>query len=362
MLAGRRYVVLIALSVATALTLTAVAAGAGVSRASNSSAAAASALENVRRNVVWYGVPETSPRSIHIESTSINATTPDEFQIVYSAGNFTLVYQRTAGGPVTDRYTLSMAGLTEWNDTSGDGHFEADQVVASTPLGTGAFGRYPITHAMTTTADGVHMNTFLISSNRGDVVLNLSIADGFVRLPSGQWLTPMEAKLSLNITHDMTLSTTRLSLQIGFTTDQKVALDNQSWDDQQEFSSDERAVNVTNDASAAVSSAYFAWSNTATVNGVPGSVIATGPLPNDTVPGSYDLYLSYPRAAPGQLHLQIQHDPTIGVVSVAYLNGLPPGSPLPFQGDAVLYAASLVAIGALVAATAFLVNRRRKSP
>ncbi len=362
MLVGRRYAVLIALSLATALTVTALASGTQVSRSPSPSAAANGMPTDVRRNVVWYGVPETSPRSIHIESTSINATSPDEFQITYSAGNFTLVYQRAAGGPITDRYTLTVAGLAEWNDTSGDGQFEADRLVAYTPLGPSAFGRYPIVHAEVTSADGVNVNTFLISSNHGDIVLNLTIADGFVKLPSGQWLTPMEAKLSLNITHDMTLPNTRLSLQISFTTDQKVALDNQSWDDQQEFSSDERAVNVTNDASSARSSAYFAWSNLATVNGQTGAVVATGPMPNDTIPGNYDLYLTYPRAPAGQLHLQIEHAPTIGVVSVAYLSGIPPGSPLPFQGDAVLYGASLVAIAALVAGTVLLVRRRRKGP
>ncbi len=354
MLARHRYAMLLSLSLAAALTLSAVAADFAASRPTTASA---SGLPTLRRNLVWYGVPSFAPKSLHIDSTSLNTSAQDEFQITYSGGNFTLVYQRQANGPITNQYTLSVEGLAEWNATSGDGQFDPESVVAYTPLGPGSFGRYAITNTAWTTANGVHVDAFTIVSNRGDISLNLTIADGFVALPTGETLTPMEAKLTLVINHDMTFSASRLSLQIGLATDQKISLENQSWDDQNDFSTDDRAVNVTNDGGAP-SSAFFAWSNSASVNGQVGAVIPSGPTPNGTVPGMYDLYFSYPRPTTGGLHLQIVHDPMIGVVSAAYLSGVPP--PPSFQGDAIIYGVSLVGIAALVTGTAFVVNRRRR--
>ncbi len=363
MIAGRRSATLVALSLSAVVLLAGFTAVAMASTTS-SPAAAASPPAGLRRNVVWYGVPEAAPRALHIESTSVGAPVQDEFQITYATGNFTLVYQRTAGGPITTQFTMTIEGLAEWNDTGGDGNFGEGSVVAYTPLGPGAFGRYPIQHSSLVMPDNTTEDSFVIQSNKGDVSLNLTIADGFYRLPSDQNLTPMEAKLTVEINHTMALPNTRLSLQITISTDQKVVLENQSWDDLNDFSTDDRALNVTNQAGPNPSSAFFAWSNTAAVNGLRGDVVAAGPFANSTFPGSYDLYLTYPQQAPGTLQVRIDHDPTLGVVSAAYLSSLhpTPGSPIPFQGDAVLYAASLATIGVLVAGTALLVRRRRKAP
>ena len=363
MLPGRGPVVLLSLSLAAALTLAGLAVIASGSHGTSVTIASGSSTD-VRRNVTWYGVPIAAPRSLHIESSSVGAPTPDEYQISYSDGNFTLVYQRVAGGPITNQYTLSMRGLLEWNDTLGDGHPEDGNFVAYTDLGAGAFGRFPIEHTATAAAGGVEVDSFLILSNKGDLAVNLSIANGFVNLPSGQTLTPMEAKLSVEINHTMTLPGTRLSLHLGLSTNQRVAFQNASWDDLNEFSSDEHAVNVTNDGGPGSSSAFFAWSNTASVDGTVGTVATSGPSANETT-GDYDLYLSYPKASSGDLHLQIVHDPTIGVVSAAYASILHPGpeSPLPFRSDALVYVMSLAGIAALVAGTALFVRRRaRKQP
>lgn len=357
MLAQRRLVALLTLSLAAALTLSGIAAATLVSKPA-SSVAASGLPPQVRRTVVWYGVPTAAPRSLHIESTAENASAPDEFQISYQTGNFTLVYQRAAQGPITNQYTLSVNGMVEWNDTGGDFNFEEGTLVAYQDLGPGAFGRFPIQHSERTTADGIHVDSFLITSNRGDIAMNLTIADGFVTLPSGQTLTPMEAKLTLEINHTMALPNTQFSLQMGIATDQNITLGNQSWDDLNEFSSDDHAVNVTNDALPTPSAAFFAWSNTASVNGERVRVTPSGLFHNETAPGSYDLILSYPRPS-GGLQLHIVHDPTIGV---AYLGGPRPPSPLPFEGDALVYAVSLVGIAVLVAGTALLVSRRRKGP
>lgn len=361
---GRRFAVLLSVAVAASVALAGFAAASLRTPSGNPALADTSAPSGLHRNVVWYGVPQLSPRSIHIESTSVDTPVQDEFQITYADGNFTLVYQRAAGGPITTQYTMNVAGLVEWNDTSGDGQFgDGSAVVAYTPLGPGAFGRYPVQHAETVLSDGVSVNSFRMVSNHGDVALNLTIANGFVKLPSGQNLTPMEAKLTLLLNHTMKEAGTRLSLQVMISTNQRIALENRSWDDQNDFTTDDRAINVTNDASASTSSAFFAWSNSAAVDNVTGPVVPTGPTANETFPGSYDLYLTYPQPAAGQLQLSIVHDPTMGVVSAAYLSSLHPGPgpALPFQGDAVLYGASLAGIAVLIAGTAFLVRRRRRA-
>lgn len=357
MMSSHRTAVALAFSLAAALVMTGVVSGTGVLHAGSPSAMAAT-LPTMRRSVVWYGVPAANPRSLHIESTSINASTEDEFQITYADGNFTLVYQKVAGGPITTQYTLTILGLAEWNDTAHNGSIEDGTPVAYTALGPNAFGRFPVAHSQRTTQDGIDVFSFLISSNKGDVALNLTIATGFVALPTGKILTPMEAKLTVDISHNMTYPDSRLSLHLGIATDQSVNLANQSWDDINEFSTDDRALNVSNDS--VQSAAYFAWSNFATVNGLPGAVTTSGPFDNAST-GAHEVYLSYPRPASGSLHLTIVHDPVMGVVSAAYLGGPTGQTPLPFQADAFLYVVSLALIAALVGTTVFLVHRRRQA-
>ncbi len=359
MLARGPTAIVLSFSLAAALALSAL----GVTVASKPASTTVAAVDfppQVRRNVVWYGVPQAAPHSIHIDSSSTNASAPDDFQITYQGGNFTLVYQRSSQGPVTNQYTLALAGLYEWNDSSGDGNFQEGTVVAFTPLGPGAFGRYPIVHTESTTGDGIHVNSFAIESNRGDVALNLTIADGFVAVRSGEWLTPMEAKLTFAINHTMSALNTQFSLQLGITTDQNLTLWNQSWDDLNEFSTDDHAVNMTNRDLSTPSSAFFAWSNTATVNGVEERVIPSEL--NETAPGNYNLLLTYPRPSTTSAQIRIVHDPTIGVVSAAYQAGPTQPPVLPFQGEPLVYGISLVAIAAFVVGTALLVDRRRKEP
>ncbi len=360
MMTGRHSAAMLALCLASVVAL----AGFAAASVGSQPAPAPASASGVHRSVVWYGVPQVAPRSFHIESTSVNTPVQDEFQITYVDGNFTLVYQRVAGGPITTQYTMSVAGLVEWNDTSGDGQFEESvPLVAYTALGPSAFAGTVVQHNVANLSDGVQVNTFEIQSKKGDVALNLTIADGFVSLPSGQNLTPMEAKLTLVVNHTMVRPDTRLSMQLAISTDQKVALENQSWDDQNDFSTDDHALNVTNDAGPNGSSAFFAWSTFASVNNARGPVVTSGPFTNEST-GSYDLYLTYPQQAPGSLQLRIVHDPTMGVVSVAYLSSIhpPPPPPLGFQGDAVLYGISLGAIAVFVAGSVVLVRRRRRPP
>jgi len=359
MIRSRRLAVTVAFSLAAALALSGVTALAATPHGSVHPSVDPSVASEIRRLVNWTGVPTKAPRTLLIDSSSIGAPSPDVYQIRYTNGSFSLNYQRAAGGPTTSQFTVTFQGLVEWNDTLADGHIEDGSFVSYTPLGPGAFGRYPIQHTSMTTADGIGINSFRIVSNRGDVALNLTISDGFLTLPSGQTLTPMEAKLTLDIYHNVTLSSNRLALQISLSTNQRVRLENRSWDDLNEFSSDDRALNVTNEAGPASSSAFFSWSNSASVNGVDGSVTPTVPEDNSTT-GDYDFFLSYPVGSGVQVH--VVHDPAMGVVSAAYASIVHPGpgAVLPFVGDALVYGISLAGIAVLVGGTTLLVSRRRR--
>lgn len=365
---ARRSSVVLALSIASVLVLTAVSAQAAVVSNASHLVPADDIAAQARRSVVWVGTPAVSPHAFRINSVSLNAPSPDAFQITYADGTFTLDYERVEGGSVTSHYALTLAGLVEWDSSMGSGPLDEGARVAYTPLGATGFGAAPIVHTQAVTANGVEVDSFLVVSNSGEVKVNLTIAQGFVQLPSGETLTPMEAKLTFEIDHIMSRAGTSLSLQLSIDTSlgapQRVSLDNQSWDDENHFSSDERALNVTNDSGPEPSYAFFAWSNSATVNGRAGEVIVAGPEVNETT-GGRDLYLTYPSgpSLPNPLEIQIVHDPTIGVVSAAYASILGGGttSALPFQGDAIIYAISFVAVAALIAGTAVVANRRRRA-
>ncbi len=322
-----------------------------------------SVADQARRSVDWNLFPDVSPAALWIVSTAVNAPAPDEFKITYNHGSFSLAYEPTAGGPVTSQFTVTVAGLVEWTPV-GDGQFSEGARVAYTPMGASAFGRIPIVHYARTEPDGTVVHSFLIQSNSGELTLNLTIAQGFVRLPSGSTLTPMEAELIFQLNHLMNRTDTRLSIQLSLTTNapgQRFNLTNESWDDEHQFSQDERAVNVTNDSEQPPSSAWFAWSNHADVNGLSVPVEATGPDFNETT-GGYDLYLSYPRPQsmiPDQI--TIVHDPSLGVVSAAYQSIInAPPTTAGIQPDIPLYAGTVAAMAALVAGTVLLARRQRR--
>lgn len=195
--------------------------------------------------------------------------------------------------------------------------------------------------------------------------MNLTIAQGFVTLPSGSTLTPMEAELTFKLTHLMNRTDTRLSIQLSLTTTtpgQNFSFANQSWDEEHQFAPDESSVDVTNSSAQPASTAWFAWSDHAEVNGQVTQVDATGPEINDTT-GGYDLYLSYPRVLAGSNPDQVDiiHDPSLGVVSAAYQSivNAPPVTP-PIQPDVVLYAGTAGAMAVLVAGTVLIARRQRR--
>jgi hypothetical protein len=320
--------------------------------------------DQANRSVEWNLFPDVSPAALWIVSTSVNAPSPDEFKITYNHGSFSLAYERTAGGAVTSQFTVSVTGLVEWAP-SGDGQFSEGTIIAYTPLGASAFGRVPIVHSESTTPTGGVVHSFLIQSNSGELTMNLTISQGFVTLPSGSTLTPMEAELTFELNHLMNRTDTRLSLQLSLTTNtpgQNFTLQNQSWDDEHEFSQNESAVNVTNPSQTPPSSAWFAWSNRAEVNGMAGRVDVTGPEVNETT-GGYDLYLSYPRILSGTNpdQISIMHDPSLGVVSSAYQSIInKPTTTTGIQPDIPLYVGTAAAMAALVGGTILLTRRQRR--
>jgi len=349
-------------------TLIALAASAALVLAAGLTLAAAGPLVHsetaptVQRQVVWLGSPsQSAPRAIRISSESVGAPSPDAFQITYADGSFSLEYQRQANGSVTSDFNLTLRNLVEWNDTNENGIADDGIVEVAAPLGSIGFGNLPIRHSLSSSSDGGDVHSFLIPSNDQKVQLNLTIGERFVPISSQQRLTPMEAKLTIDIQHHFVHPGWNLGLEIGISTTNNVTLEDTSWDDEHEFSDDDRSLNVTNDSSPEASTTFFAWANTASVNGQDRPVTVTGPEENESNPGYYDMVLAYPVSSElPAADVRVVHDPTLGVVSVAYesLKNLPIGDPN-LHPDVPLYAASLALVAGLVAATIILASRRR---
>ena len=360
MLRPRSARVVLSLGLATVLLLT-TAAGAGAATASGASTVQVASEQAQRSVQIW--MPGPQPHEFGINSVSLGTPVTDEFQLSYAKGSFTLDYERSAGGPVTSTFTATIQGLYEWRGSS-DTPFSESEVVTYTPLGAAAFGTQTIQHTETT-VDGVLVHSFLIKSDDGSVVMNLTIAQGFLTVAQGHTQTPMEAELTLQVNHMMTESDTSLALQVSISTPQAPKIQNRSWDDEHAFAQNERAINVTNESGGIMSSTFFAWSNDATVNGQVGTVSVSGPMQNAS--GAYDLYFMYPRFASSGTNpneFELEHDPSLGVVSVAYAS-IPAVGFGPIQGiqaDLPLYAVSVAAVAALVGGTAILSRRRRERP
>lgn len=317
----------------------------------------------VQRTLVWgpFPPPSTSPRAFWVSSTSVGTPTPDAFQISYNQGTFSLDYQRENASYTAAHIAVTVDALVEWNDTLGTGAIENDSILNSIPLGSTGFGNLPVQHSVAFTQDGGEIHSFRISSNNGEVVLNLTIAERFIPLSATKILTPMEAELGVEIAHTIVAPNARIGLLLTVQTQGTLTFEGTSWDDEHEFSSGDHSVNVTAVSHGAMSSVFFSWQTQAKVNGVLQNVTATGREANDTVPGTWDLYLAYGGGgmSPGT-PVRVDHDPNLGVVSVAYGSIVP--VPPPLQGDYVVYAVTAGAVGALVLGSVVLATRGRRKP
>lgn len=346
---------------ALALSLSAVVIlAAGLTVALASSQGAAPSAASAQRSVVWVGIPsEASPHAIRISSESVNTPVTDAFQITYGQGTFTLDYQRNAAQPATSHIAVTIQSIIEWNDTNADGKVTAEEILATEPLGATGFGNIPIQHRLVLSPDGGETNSFVISSNNAEVRLNLTISERFVPL-GDETLTPMEAKLSIEIDHTVVHPGAKLGLQIGMQASGTVRLDEMSWDDLHEFSHGDEALNVTNISGGLPSSVFFAWQTQALVNGAMHPVTSTGPETNDTNPGTYELYLAYGGVLPSSgTVLHVVHDPNLGVVSAAYASLAGVKGPFVLQGDYAVYAVAAAVAAGIVVGSIVLTRRRR---
>lgn len=318
----------------------------------------------VERSLVWVGTPsQDRPFAFSISSESMNAPTPDSFQIDYHQGTFNLDYQPSPPQAPMGHISLTFQSLVEWDPTASDGRLDGNSTLQSFGLASAGFGKIPVQHSVALTSDGGEIQSFVIPSDTNEVVLNLTIAERFISLQNGETLTPMEAKLSIEIHHVMSHADARLGLLLNIQSTGAVPrFQDTSWDDEHEFSHGDQSVNVTNESNGHMSTVFFAWQTHASVNGADSPVNVTGPEENESAPGNYGLYMAYGGAAVANgTSITVVHDPDLGVVSAAYesLVNLPPAQP-PLQGDYLVYAVTVGAVAALVLATVVLGSRRRR--
>lgn len=160
------------------------------------------------------------------------------------------------------------------------------------------------------------------------------------RIFQGANLTPLQAKLDLSIEDYPFVSTSsRLALELKFTSFSQGSSTNWEvlpWPQGQALGAD--STNTT---------AIFAWSSSATADGVPTSVIGTV-VPVDAL--SREVFLSYPRAS------VIEHDPVLGITDkrVSTEHGIVP-NPFVLSAVAIAFVTTLA-----VASLAIYVTERRK--
>lgn len=352
------------LIVAGAATVALVLAGAVLIAPLTGGSAAAPAQIEPQRSVVWVGYPnEVTPHSIRISSLSVGAPVTDAFQIQYAGGNFTLQYQKNASLPATISYALTFRSLVEWNDTNGNGVIDNETILQTFPLGGTAFGSIPIHHAQAALLGGGVVHFFTITSNSGDIVLNLTIAERLYPVSPQETLTPMEAKLTIELNHTLMFAGAHLALDIGVQSSSPPQYEETSWDDQHNFSAGDHQIEMSNDSESNPRAVFFAWSSEASVNGHVVPVSLTGPVGDDSLSGYYDMYLAYPSAGvllPGSV-VRIVHDPVMGVVSAAYASLPGKSTNGGLQSDTLLYGVTLALVAGLVLASVVIVHRRRRT-
>src|SRR5437879_12457576 len=88
--------------------------------------------------------------------------------------------------------------MVEWVDKNGNHRIDANETANATPLGSAAFAGVPVTKTQFENDDGGVINILRTHSQTGDVTLNVTVAERFMRLGC-RTLTPMESKLALSV-------------------------------------------------------------------------------------------------------------------------------------------------------------------
>ena len=305
-------------------------------------------IENAtQRNVVAVAAGD----EFDISSRLASAPYEDHFEVFYKAGNFSVTYERVGGGESS--YTLELRNLVEWID-NGSHTFGRNEIVIESPLGSGAFSGMPVTKFRADNADGGVVNMFVVRSRTGEVTLNVTVAERFMRL-GDRILTPMEVKLDLVVNRVFVAANASLGLDWRITTDDGWEFTDRSWDENNGFARDDMAINVTGGPQTNSATVFFSWAKSAVADGqsVPVTFLNAG----NVTPNASELYLAYPLGA-GRASVKLVHDPVLGVDSAAY-KGIISRQP-PLQGDALVYGISLAAMAVLIGVTIVLANRRRK--
>lgn len=293
----------------------------------------------------------SSGDEFYVSSRLASGGIQDEFELSYQAGTFEVRYGQTGGTSVS--FELEIANLVEWADGNGNGRIDDGEPLGWTSLGSSAFGDVPVQRSDRSDTDGGRVIEFSIPGRTGNVSLNVTIAQRFMRFGDAV-LTPMEARMEIRMNPRLSYPGTSVGLEFYLHTDERVYLENQSWDEENGFAPSERALYVTSRESERPSSAFLSWTNTAAAAGGPIPVALTNSSLESEI---QDLYFAYPFGTP-QAVSSVVHRMALGVRSVVYDEraGLTPE----IQGDPQLFFASLAAVGALVGLTIVAANRRRR--
>jgi hypothetical protein len=282
----------------------------------------------------------------------------DLFELSYHPGTFDVWYGQRDGS--SSSFSLELLNLLEWRDENGDGRIDEVEILQRTALGSSAFGGVPVERFSRSDPDGGRVVDFRVQSRTGDVVLNITVAQRFMRF-GDVTLTPMEAKMQIRMNPAMSQLGTSVGLEFRMNTSQQVRFEDRSWDEQNGFAQSERAVNVTGGGGERPGSVFFSWGNTAIAAGLRTDVA----LSNSSFGlNSYSLYLAYPIAA-SQTSSLVVHQTALGVQSVLYdiVESTVPGripEVIPaVRWDLPLYAGTFAAVALLLALTVLLANRRR---
>jgi len=297
-------------------------------------------------------VAATAGDEFTIVSRLASAPFQDQFEVSYAAGTFVVSYERARGSDSS--YQLEVRNLVEWVDRNRNNRIDPGETVnATSALGTTAFANAPVAKTRLESADGGHVTELSIRSRSGNMTLNVTVAERFMRLSSTRVLTPMEVKLDMTVDRAVLSPGASLGLDLRINTTKRLEYGEQSYDDVNMFAQDEAGFNVTGGPPTNPATVFFSWANSAFADG---RVIPVT-YSNVTNPNSYELYLAYPMST-GRADVKLVHDPVLGVDSAAY-EGIVRRPP-ELQGDLVLYAGSLIAAVVLIAVTMIVADRRRK--
>lgn len=275
----------------------------------------------------------------------------DEFELSYQAGRFEVRYEQTDGP--RSSYDLEVANVVEWVDQDGNRAIDAGETVAWTSLGSDAFRDVPVERVNRTDPDGGRIFEFHVRNRSGNVTLDITIAQRFMRL--GEiLLTPMEASMTIRMSPLVSHPQASVGLEFYMYTEDQVTFENHSWDEGKGWAPSEGSVNVTAREGDGRSSAFLSWTKSALAAGTTIPVALTNPVSGA---GTYDLYFAYPSDGP-QASSLVAHRMALGVRSTVY--DLVESFTPEVRGDPALFLMSLVAMGIVVGATVFVANRRRR--